>query len=64
MAIVPYVCGRLMRVSDIALLLRITLIVGVAMLTLLLLDGFTSPRREVGVGHFLARIMARCWWVR
>jgi O-Antigen ligase len=45
MVIIPYLCGRLMRVSDIALFMRATLIAGMTMLPLLLMDRFTSPER-------------------
>lgn len=46
MVVIPYLCGRLMRVSDIALFMRATLIAGMTMLPLLLIDRFTSPERE------------------
>lgn len=46
LVIAPYLCGRLMRVSDIALLMRVTLMAGMTMLPLLLLDRFTSAESE------------------
>lgn len=46
MMVIPYICGRLMRVPDIAQLLRVTLVAGLAMLPLLLLDRFMSLGRE------------------
>jgi len=52
MVVIPYVCGRLMRVADVALLSRTTLIAGVAMLPLLLLDRYTSPGQEGGRWSF------------
>ena len=48
MMVIPYLCGRLMRVPDIAQLLRVTMVAGLAMLPLLLLDRFTSPGRDSG----------------
>ena len=48
MVVVPYLCGRLMRVSDIALFMRVTLIAGMTILPLLLIDRFTSPGRDSG----------------
>jgi hypothetical protein len=48
MMVIPYICGRLMRVPDIAPLLRITMVAGLAMLPLLLLDRFTSTGPNAG----------------
>lgn len=48
MMIAPYLCGRLMRAADIALLSRITLLLGSVMLPLLVIDFFTSPGQEGG----------------
>ena len=48
MMVIPYLCGRLMRIPDIAGLLRVTMVAGLAMLPLLLLDRFTSPGRDSG----------------
>lgn len=48
MMVVPYLCGRLMRVPDIAQLLRVTMLAGLAMLPLLLLDRFTLIERNAG----------------
>lgn len=55
MMVIPYLCGRMMRAPDIDLLSRITLIAGVAILPLLLLDRFTSPGRESGRWPFFGQ---------
>jgi O-antigen ligase len=43
MMIAPYLCGRLMRTADIALLSRTTIFLGFAMLPLLVIDYLASP---------------------
>jgi hypothetical protein len=48
MMVAPYLCGRLMRGADMTIFMRVTLIAGVAMPPLLLLDRFTSVGRELG----------------
>lgn len=48
MMIVPYVCGRLIRLPEIYVLLRIILIAGMVMLPLMLIDRLVSPSSEVG----------------
>lgn len=48
LVVVPYLCGRLMRVRDIELLMHITLIAGMSIMPLLLIDRFTLPMRETG----------------
>ena len=55
MVAIPYLGGRLMRVSDFALLSRVTLVAGVAMLPLLLLDRFTSHAQEGGRWPFFGQ---------
>lgn len=51
MAVTPYLCGRLIRESDIYEFRRVTLIGGVGILPLLLLDRFLSPGHDKG-GHW------------
>ncbi len=48
LVVVPYLCGRLMRVRDIKILILITLIAGMSIMPLLLVDRFTLPMRETG----------------
>ena len=55
MVVIPYLCGRLMRVSDIALFMRVILIAGMTMLPLLLMDRFMSPGREGGRWPFFGQ---------
>jgi hypothetical protein len=46
LVVVPYLCGRLMRVPDIKILMRIILTAGMSIMPLLLVDRFTLPMRE------------------
>jgi hypothetical protein len=55
LAIIPYFCGRLMRMSDVALFMRVILIAGMTILPLLLMDRFVSPGRELGRWPFLGQ---------
>ena len=52
MVIVPYLGGRLMRMRDIELLMRITLIAGMSLMSLMLIDRSTSPMQETGRWSF------------
>ena len=64
LVVIPYLCGRLMRVQDIALLSRIILWAGVAILPLLLLNRLTSADHESGrlafFGHDHGALMVAC----
>ena len=55
MVIIPYLCGRLMRVPDIVLFMRITLAAGMTLPPLLLIDRLTSPGREGGRWPFFGQ---------
>jgi hypothetical protein len=55
MAVIPYFCGRLMRMSDVALFMRAILIAGMTLMPLLLMDRFVSPGREWGRWPFLGQ---------
>lgn len=55
MMIALYICGRLMRGPDVALFSRISMVAGVAVLPLLLLDRFYSPGRETGRWAFFGQ---------
>jgi len=55
MMVTPYLYGRLMRVPDIALFMRVILIAGVSLMPLLLLDRFTSVGREGGRWPFFGQ---------
>ncbi|WP_296752338.1 O-antigen ligase family protein [Thiobacillus sp.] len=55
MVVVPYLCGRLMRVSDIVLFMRITLVAGITLLPLLLSDRLTSAGRPFGRWPFFGQ---------
>lgn len=46
LVVIPFLCGRLMKAPDIALLMRIVLIAGVILLPVLLIDRMTSPGPE------------------
>lgn len=48
MMVIPYLCGRLMCVPDLKQLLRITMVAGLVMLPLLLLDRFMSTAPNTG----------------
>ena len=47
MMLVPYVCGRFMRAADIDLFSRITLMAGITILPLLLVDRYRSAGQEM-----------------
>ena len=55
MAVIPYFCGRLMRMSDVALFMRVILIAGMTLMPLLLIDRFVSPGREWGRWPFFGQ---------
>ncbi|MBN2642040.1 MAG: O-antigen ligase family protein [Victivallales bacterium] len=50
MVVTPYLCGRLMHMSDISALKRIIIFAGIAILPFLVIDRLTSPVR--GSGHW------------
>lgn len=51
----PYVCGRLMRLSDVDTFRRVVLMAGVAMLPLLLIDRLVSQGRDGGRWAFFGQ---------
>lgn len=55
MMVVPYLCGRLMRMPDIALFMRVILIAGMSLMPLLLLDRLTSVGRDGGRWPFFGQ---------
>lgn len=55
MLVLPYICGRLMYAPDRDFFMRISLIGGVLMLPLLLLDRFTSVDSETGRWAFFGQ---------
>lgn len=55
MVVIPYLCGRLMREADNTFFMSLTLITGVAILPLLVLDRFISPGRSGGHWPFFGQ---------